>query len=232
VSWLLRRRFRALLVALVLLLAVYPLLRGIFAARVLFDALLTLVFVSALFATFSRHSTRLASLLLGVPTLLGQWTGYVLPGLPQEPLAIAFHLLAAAFLGFVVAAILRMVYSEEAVSADGVAGAFCGYLLVGAAFGHLYCVVETLAPGSYAGGEGFTAQLRDEGRRSFVLTYFSFMTLTTVGYGDVTPASDTAKGLATVEAVAGQFYIAVLVAELIGKRVSQVISRGPPGPPG
>jgi voltage-gated potassium channel len=53
-----------------------------------------------------------------------------------------------------------------------------------------------------------------------------------VGYGDITPASDAARGLAAVEAVVGQFYIAVLVAELIGRRVSQVISGGPPSPAG
>jgi hypothetical protein len=54
----------------------------------------------------------------------------------------------------------------------------------------------------------------------FRLTYFSFVMLTTVGYGDVTPGRDTVRSLAMVEAVAGQFYLAVLVADLVGKRVA------------
>jgi hypothetical protein len=58
-----------------------------------------------------------------------------------------------------------------------------------------------------------------------VLSYFSLTTITTAGFGDVTPASDPARALAMVEAIAGQFYIAVLVAELIGKKLS------PPTPP-
>jgi hypothetical protein len=68
------------------------------------------------------------------------------------------------------------------------------------------------------------AQLAEEGRQRSVLTYFSFITLTTLGYGDITPGSGAARGLAMVEAIMGQFYIAVLVAELVGRRVSQTFS--------
>ena len=61
-------------------------------------------------------------------------------------------------------------------------------------------------------------------RTHFLFTYFSFITLTTVGYGDITPGGDTARALALVESVAGQFYLAVLIADLVGKRVAQAVS--------
>jgi voltage-gated potassium channel len=232
VKRLLRRRFLALLIVLLLLIAVYPLLQSVYAERLLLDALLTAVFVTALFAVFTKPALRVAALLLGIPALLGVWTRYVLPGAALPSAAAGLHMLAAAFLGFCVATILRTAYDEATVSADSVYGALCSYLLIGLAFGHVYCVLELLAPGSFLGNEAFKTQVQSEEWRRFQLTYFSFMTLTTVGYGDITPASDAAKGLAMVEAVAGQFYIAVLVAELIGKRVSQVISGRPPGPTG
>ena len=144
VSWLLRRRFQVLLIALVLLIAVYPLLRGVYAERLLLDVLVTFVFMAALFAVFTKSSLRAAALVLGIPTLLGVWTGYMLPGAALPSVAAGLHVLAAVFLGFCVATVLRTAYNEAAVSADSVYGAFCGYLLIGLAFGHLYCILELL----------------------------------------------------------------------------------------
>jgi hypothetical protein len=114
------------------------------------------------------------------------------------------------------------------VSADSVYGAFCDYLLVGLAFGHLHCLVEVAAPGSYRGAGALAAQLQDPARQRYLLTYFSLTTLTSLGYGDILPASDPSRGLAVVEAVLGQFYVAVLIAELVGKKGAQA-SPGPPG---
>jgi hypothetical protein len=236
-AWLLRRKFQALFVALVLLLVIYPVLRGVYEGRVLFDALFTAVFLAAFLVVFTQRGSRILSLVLGIPTLIGAWIGYALPGLPPPPLAAGFHLAAALFLVLAVVMILRTINREATVSTDSIYGAFCGYLLLGIAFGHLYCVIEAAAPGSFRGDAEFAAKLADDTGRHFLLTYYSFVTLTTVGYGDVVPATDTARGIAMVEAIAGQFYIAVLVAELIGKRVALAISGNgsaadrPPGGP-
>src|SRR5262249_16444355 len=155
---------------------------------------------------------------------------YVLPGLPRIPLLVGFHLVAALLFGFTVATILRAIHKEASVSADAIYGALCGYLLVGAAFGHLYCLTEALNPGSFRGSEQFSTQLEMDDRHHFMLIYFSFVTLTSVGYGDITPGSGIVRSLAVVEAMMGQFYIAVLIGELIGKRVSQAVSGQTSGP--
>jgi len=227
-TWLQRWRFLALLLTLVMLLVVYPVLSDVFDARLLLDALLSVVFLCGSLVIFSQRHLRLVALVLGIPTLAGLWTGYAFPGLPRQPLALGFHVCAVLFFGFTVAVILLAVHKEETVSADAIYGAFCGYLLTGLLFGHLYGLVESLSPGSFQGNADFTAKLQDEDHRHFVLTYFSFVTLTTVGYGDITPSKNAGRGLAVVEAIMGQFYIAVLVAELIGKRVAQAITG--PGP--
>jgi hypothetical protein len=229
-NWLRRRRFQILLIGAVLLLGVFPLLRGIYAERLLLHLLITLVYLAALFAVFTNTKQRLAAFVLGTPTLAGIWTGFALPEVSHPAMVVAIHLIAAFFLAFCVGTILRTAFAEAAVSADSIYGAFCGYVLIGLAFGHLYVIVESLRPGSFKGLHPtlFHAEGAEWGR--YQLTYFSFVTLATVGYGDITPASDAAKGLAIVEAIMGQFYIAVLVAELIGKRVSQVLSEPPSRP--
>jgi hypothetical protein len=226
-NWFLRRKFLVLLLSLILLLVIFPVLHGAFEGRLVVDVLVTIIFLAALVVVFAQGYLRGLALLLGIPTLVGIWTGYVFPGASGLPLTLGFHIVAALFLGFTVAVILRTCFQEARVSTDSVYGAFCGYLLVGLAFGHLYCVVEAVTPGSFLEKETVVMPLQHQNRLRFLFTYFSFATLTTVGFGDVTPAREMARALAVVQAVMGQFYIAVLIAALIGKRVSQA----PPDPP-
>jgi voltage-gated potassium channel len=223
VDWLSRRKYLALLIALLVLIVVYPTVREFLPARLVYDALTTAVFLTALLTVFdARH--QLLPLLLGVPALLGLWTGYVLPDLPPAPLVVGFHSAAALFLAFTVSTVLVDIDGRERIDAGCVHAALCGYLLIGLGFGHLYCILEATTPGSFNATGEFLQDLQDEGRVHFRLSYFSFVTLTTVGYGDITPAKEAARGLAVVEAMIGQFYIAVLLGELIGKRVSQAIA--------
>jgi hypothetical protein len=213
-----------------MLMLIYPLFRNAFSTRLLMDALLTIVFLAAFLMVFSQGHFRVPALLLGVPTIIGAWIDYILPGLPRIPLLIGFHLVAALFFGCTVAIILHAIQREKGVSADAIYGAFCGYLLVGLAFGHLYCIGEALNPGSFHGSEQFSTQVHVEDRYQFMLAYFSFVTLTSVGYGDITPGTATVRSLAVLEAIIGQFYIAVLIGDLVGKRVAQAMSGEPSDP--
>jgi hypothetical protein len=224
-STLRRRPFQTLLISLVLLLLLYPVLHDLGAELLLFDALGTLVFLAAFRVIFTERRLRRPAVLLGLPTLVGAWTGYVVPGLARVPVAAGFHALAALFLAFTIATVLRNVYTAKDVSADSIYAALCGYLLAGLAFGHLYCLVELVTPGgAFRGSQELTAQLGEEGSQLSLLSYFSFVTLTTLGYGDITPATGAARGLVIVEAVLGQFYVAVLIAELVGRRVAQAVT--------
>jgi hypothetical protein len=226
-DWLLRQRFRALLLALGALIVVHPLLHDALPGRLLFDVLGTLCFLAALLVLYPRRSLRLLAVGLGIPTIIGNWTDYALPDVPALPVNVAFHGIAALFFAFTIAAILLGIYRAKMVTAESIYGALCAYLLVALAFSHLYCIVEAVNPRSFRGGEELARQLQDRGSRHFVLTYFSLITLTTLGYGDIAPASGAARGLAAFEAVLGQVYIAVLIAELVGRRGAQ----GPSGPP-
>jgi hypothetical protein len=225
-SWLARRKYQTMLVALLMFLVAYPILRGPAGSPVLARVLLTGVFIAGWWVVFAGHRFRVAAVVLGAPALLGAWTGYALPEPRGPAVAVFFHVTAATFQAFVLFVLLRGVHREPIVSADTIAAALCGYLLLGVAFGHIYCLLDEIVPGSFGGldrGAGAAGT-------HFRLTYFSFITLATVGYGDITPTGDTARALAVVEAVTGQFYLAVLVAELIGKRVAHALSGNAPPP--
>jgi hypothetical protein len=217
---LVRHKFLALLIVLALLLVAYPFLAGVAGGLLLFNALRSAAFLATLPVVLAERRFRLPAVLLGVPTLAGNWARYFLTGLPWLPLAVGFQLVAALFLAVTVAAILRSSFRQAGLSVNAVFGALCGYLLVGVAFSHLYAAVELVSPGSLEEKGGTVARLHDENRQEFTLVYFSLVTLTTVGYGDVTPASDPARGLVATEAVLGNFYVAVLIAGFVGMRVS------------
>src|SRR5688572_2568720 len=85
----------------------------------------------------------------GVPTLVSLWAGYFLPEVPRAAALVGFHLIASAFLTLCVGVVLLGIHRANRVSFDDICGALCGYLLLGLIFGHLYCVVEWMLPGSF-----------------------------------------------------------------------------------
>jgi hypothetical protein len=223
------RKFLVLLVLLLCLFVVYPALREAGLPHPVYDVMFTLVLVAAFAVVFPTARLRLLGVLLGLPPLVGLWTGYVVPGMPRVALAVSLHLGAVLFVGFAVGVLMWRVYGAERVSAGAIYAACCGYLLIAVLFGHLYCVAAWSLPDAFiANPPDLRAELAHHERLHFVLTYFSLITLTTLGYGEIVPGNSLVRGLAAVEAVVGQLYIAVLLAELIGKRVAQALASRKP----
>ena len=104
------------------------------------------------------------------------------------------------------AAALRFAMRATVVDTEHLYAALSAYLLAGIFFGHFYWVLQQIRPDSFAVTGDFS-------RMSAI--YFSFVTLATLGYGDIAPRSDVARGLAIVEGVGGQLFLAVMVARLV-----------------
>src|SRR5262249_36824172 len=153
---------------------------------------------------------RLFALLLGIPTVLLSLGGHALPAPGGAPVLLAGHLCAVLFLLGASVLIVRSLFGARTLTFDSVLGAVCGYLFLGLGWAVLYALVEEFRPGSFAISPKLVTE--DEAARPLphVLTYYSFVTLTTVGYGDVSPVSPAARTLAWVEALTGQFYLAVI----------------------
>ena len=105
------------------------------------------------------------------------------------------------------AATLRFAVSSPKVDGETIHAALSTYLLAGLFFGIIYSAIEFSWPGSFSGPDVFN---------SASATYYSFVTLATLGYGDFLPRSALARGLATLEVIGGQLFLAVMVARLIG----------------
>ena len=117
--------------------------------------------------------------------------------------------------------ILRNIFEQRTVRTDDVLGAVCGYLLAAGAWANLFMLIEIFSPGSFSVSPGFGAALDTWDGRIAVLSYVSLGSLTSIGSGAVVPVQPPATILTTLEALFGQFYIAVVVAQLVGARLSQ-----------
>ena len=141
----------------------------------------------------------------------------------SELATICYHCFAASFLAFAVAVILIRIFERQTIRTDEVIGALCGYLLAAAAWGNLYGLVYLFWPDAFRIGDAMALQLRDWHLRRFFFDYFSVTTLTTLGFSEIAPAGAPVYSLTWIESVFGQFYIAVVVAQLVGLRLAQAI---------
>jgi hypothetical protein len=148
--------------------------------------------------------------------------GYVVPGESGAPLILAGHVCSGLFLFGAASLIVKSLFFGEQLTFDSILGAICGYLLLGVGWAVWFGMIETLQPGSFEFGSALRADQSHSQSLPNLLIYFSFATLTTVGYGDVVPISPVARTLSWMEAISGQFYLAVVVAGL----VSVLVQRG------
>jgi hypothetical protein len=112
--------------------------------------------------------------------------------------------------------LLDLFRAGRGITADRLRGAACAYLLMGLAWALAYRLIERFIPGSFAG----LAAIEADGMETPQMVYYSFVTLTTLGYGDITPVRPLAETLSFLEAFVGQFYLTVLVAFLVGQRLA------------
>ncbi|MFG0319977.1 MAG: potassium channel family protein [Planctomycetota bacterium JB042] len=219
VSSLRSAHYHVLLLSLAALLLVAPIAQQFPRGRDVVNALFlaTLVF-GALVGRRSRLVRRLRVGVAAFTALLMAMTYVVDHG----AVAVARDVLLFGFLIFILVGILRDVFEARQVEAGLLSGAVSGYVLLGVAWAIAYALVEAFDPDAFAGagappvGEGAASS-----SRAGTFLYHSFVTLTTLGYGDVTPRSGAARSLSILEALVGQFYIATLIAALVGTMIAQ-----------
>ena len=177
-------RFLVLLVTLVLLLIIQPMVRGFSGRGPVFDVLYSLVLIAAILSLCDRRWPKIAATILGVPALLGKWLAYMMASKGDDFLALSDHFVEGLFLVFVAAMILRAILTQGSISLDSIFGAICAYMLLGMACGTCYSAIEVVKPHSFQATGELGEALKSPAAREPVLIYYSFVTLTTVGYGD------------------------------------------------
>jgi hypothetical protein len=199
--------FHYLFISLVLLLALYPYVGQ---STALLKALTSVVLITGVYAISNRRRQIVIALILAVPAFLGGWL-FIITGLPVlGTLENAFTL---AFYAFTTLVILSRVLASEEVTTDTVYGAVSVYLLFGITWATAYDVIAAAHPGSFYSDHTHNP----DGVFTYQdLLYFSFVTLATLGYGDITPLTNQTRSLAMLEAVSGVLYTVVLIARLVG----------------
>lgn len=139
---------------------------------------------------------------------------------------IANHGCMTLVFSILLVALCDNVFSEGPVSQNRIIGAISIYFVLGLIWAFAYSILETLHPGSFAiSWSGDTGSLSSETVSHFI--YFSNVTLTTLGYGDIVPRSRPAQMFTTLEAITGQLYVAIVIARLVGLQISQGSSDTP-----
>lgn len=212
--------FTALLIALLILMVVGPVFSGVAQGSLITRAALTLVLLAAL-DTLPRRGLMLAiAVVLVIVTLASTW---MTMGEDSVSLAIIDHVTTILFLGFILATSAYRVLGAREATRDTIRGAICVYLLMGVLFATIYSLAEYLAPGSIAIGDVHAIEASDcilGGDGFHHLIFFSFVTQTTLGYGDIVPNSEEAQVLAAFQAIAGQLFVAITVGRLVAMELA------------
>ncbi|MEA2014928.1 MAG: ion channel [Thermodesulfobacteriota bacterium] len=181
----------------------------------LMEIFVSAILLSGIYAVSEDRVSLVFALLTGVPAIFTNWSFQLLK-IPS--LFLTHHICAGLFFAVATIIIIRHLINQKVVTVDLIWGAMCGYCLIGFMWGDIYSILENIQPGSFSlGGQGVTDV------DNFI--YFSFVTLATLGYGDIVPLTQQAQSLTIIETVMGQMYIAVNIAALVAIRISQSRSR-------
>ncbi|HTO88314.1 MAG TPA: potassium channel family protein [Thermoanaerobaculia bacterium] len=177
-----------------------------------FKVVMSLVLVSGVIAISGRGAASMAMGLMALLTLLLKWAHFVFHGSVLGAAADAFAMLSIVLLTTLV---LQHVFRAGPITPDRIRGAIVAYLLVGFFFFEAYQLVSVFRPEAFhvEDGSGGVKHLH-------ALAYFSFVTLTTVGYGDITASDPIARSLAVGEALIGQLYPAILIGGLVSMHLA------------
>ncbi len=187
--------------------------------RILLNIMFLIVVSSAIRSLSGSKIRMWATIVLGVAAYALSWVDEL-----QSSKWVTGSANACIFAVFVllISTLATTVFGKGPVDANRIVGAVSIYFLIGLAWAFVYALIELMSPGSFKMASGGPII---ETRPGFVneFIYFSNVTLTTLGYGDVIPLTSPARMFATLEAMIGQLYVAIVIARLVGLQISQSV---------
>jgi Ion channel len=199
-----------LAVLILIIFVVFPLAGLGWLGKFIVDLVLSILLLSGAVAANRSRTLTILVVLLTIAGLVVHWTGAYVPKF-DHPVVESILLLSCLF-AFAVITLIQ-VFRPGAITVHRVLGAIAAYLLIGLMWSYAYSLAEMIIPGSIHP----TASTQEMVSPMARYVYFSFTTLTTLGFGDIVPVNPIARTLAVCEGLIGQLYPAVLIAGLLGR---------------
>lgn len=207
-----KNRFLYIIFATMLVLLVDPFIRPLGLIGHLFSALLlAMIPLASAYALTKDRKKAIIVLFLAAPFVILYGLSFFFTNRPLMVVAVSFGTI---LYFYIVVLLVKNLLSIRVITADLVYCAISIYLLIGIMWAGIYTVIEGISPGSFS-RPSETADL----------LYFSFVTLTTVGFGDVAPLSVLGRRLAVFEAAMGSIYMAVIIAMIVGRYMSMQVEQ-------
>ncbi len=204
--------FLGLLICLVSLLVVVPFLQEFSPAKPVVRIFSTAVLLFSVYSFLKKKHALIIVSLLAAPAFIFNWVSFSYQTSITLLIKDAFN---AIFFAYISVSILLEIFRKKAITVDLIYGSICVYLLIGVAWAYVYSALESIFPGSFHFAQQ-TSSLDTSPVPLSLFIYYSFVTLATLGYGDITPVTPPAQSMAVLEAITGQFYLVILVARLVG----------------
>ncbi len=207
-------RFLALLLAMIAFFTIYPVVENTVIARLLLNLFFMVSVLSGIFAIATTRRPLLISSTLALLAIIFRWIHYFYS---YEAAAILEHVANILFWIYIAFYILKFILHQQIVTSELIYAAAAVYFIFGLAWASIYQLLEFSHSGSFSLPDSTAS------RQSFIfqMWYFSMVTLTTLGYGDIAPVTMSARVFVVLEAILGQLYLAILISGLIGKRIAQ-----------
>ena len=208
-------KYRMLLGVLIAILVIHPFFSDSHLSGIVLDIFISFLIVFVVFESRQRRHSLAIAVSLSLLALISNWSDEYLNILPLVITAQTFSILFIFYISYV---IIMTIIEAKKVTVDIIFGAVCVYLLIGLMWTFLYSLLELNHPGSFITNispDKITASSSPD----FIvsrLNYFSFVTLATIGYGDIIPVSHPAQMLSVFEAIIGQLYLTILIARFVG----------------
>jgi len=211
-------RYTILLVALMALLIVPPLLPAGPFAHTIVNTVFSIVAIGAAFNVSRHRATIIFVTVIALATLAARGVSAVWPEIPVGE--VVSEIFAIILFGLALRGVAREIFHAKTVTTGTIRGAICVYILMGIIWAVFYSLVETAHPGSFAYPEVVRVSAQTDEPSPPGFFYYSFVTMTTLGYGDITPRAQLARTLSWLETLAGQLFMTITLAQLVSVHVS------------
>lgn len=200
-------RYMTVWIFFTLLMALFPFVMG-GVGSFIFTLLFSAILISSILTVTSHLTIRAIGLMLTALAVGARWSYFLLGGNLLNSLSFLFATLLLALVSFL---LFLSLFKTREVTSDIIWQAISVYLLLGLAWASLFALMESMAPGSFMDNTnpGVTMTFS-------TLVYYSFVTLATLGYGDILPTTQSARGLVIIEVLMGVLYMAILISRLVG----------------